>query len=135
MNSLLLRSVRNALTSLVVMVMIALPALRANAAIRHSVRQAAVSIISTGFDPQTVTISTGDSVRWTNNDTREHSLSGQSAGLKSGVLGVGSSFEFTFVQTGTFRIFDLFSEVSSMTVIVQGTALAHKVHLPLTSRG
>ncbi len=105
-----------------------------SAPIVQAAQQAQVTIGATGFNPLSVTIAVGDSVRWTNTDTREHALSGLNGSLNSGALAVGASFEFTFAQAGRFFVFDSRSE-RSMTIIVQGAELPRKLHLPLTSRG
>ena len=60
-----------------------------------------VSIDDFAFDPTSVTISTGDTVRWTNMDSADHTATGSA--FDSGILEEGDSYEFTFTETGTFE--------------------------------
>ena len=62
-----------------------------------------VSMEGTQFDPATITVSKGDTVTWTNNDTVPHDVTGDD--FKSGDAGGmqnGDTFEHTFTKTGTF---------------------------------
>ena len=62
-----------------------------------------VSMEGTQFDPATITVSKGDTVTWTNNDTVAHDVTGDD--FKSGDPGGmqnGDTFEHTFTKTGTF---------------------------------
>jgi plastocyanin len=62
-----------------------------------------VSINDFAFDPESVTISTGDTVRWTNMDSANHTATGST--FDSGILEEGDSYEFTFTETGTFEYY------------------------------
>lgn len=62
---------------------------------------AAVSIVNFAFNPQTVTISQGSTVRWTNTANRNHT-STSNTNLWSTTIGPGQSFSFTFNSVGTF---------------------------------
>jgi plastocyanin len=62
-----------------------------------------VSIDNFAFDPASVTISTGDTVRWTNMDSADHTATGST--FDSGVLEEGDSYEFMFTETGTFEYY------------------------------
>jgi plastocyanin len=59
-----------------------------------------VSISNFAFNPATVTISTGDTVRWTNQDSATHTVKGSS--FESGQLAQGDTYEFTFTEPGTY---------------------------------
>jgi plastocyanin len=58
-----------------------------------------VSIKNFAFNPGSVTISRGDTVRWTNMDSTAHTVT--SMNFDSGRLEPGNSFEFTFTDPGT----------------------------------
>ena len=62
-----------------------------------------VSMEGIKFDPARITVSKGDTVTWTNNDTVPHDVTGDD--FKSGDAGGmqnGDTFEHTFTKTGTF---------------------------------
>ena len=61
----------------------------------------AVTIGVTGFSPGTVTIKSGDSVRWTNNDTTPHTATGDDHSWGSPTLSGGQSFFHVFSSKGT----------------------------------
>ncbi len=55
------------------------------------------------FDPKTITISAGHTVKWTNHETTVHSIvSTSSEAFSSPNLGSGKTFEHHFEKTGTF---------------------------------
>jgi plastocyanin len=62
----------------------------------------AVGIDNMKFDPADVTVNVGDSVEWTNNDTRDHTVNAKDGSFKSGNLGNGASYRYTFKKAGTF---------------------------------
>lgn len=71
------------------------------------------SITSTGFTPSTVTINTGQSVLWTNYDTKIHTVSSDPYptdnglfGFKSQTIEPGQTYSFEFDQKGTFGYHD-----------------------------
>lgn len=72
---------------------------------------AAVAIENFAFTPQTLTVKTGTTVTWTNNDGAPHtvasadsiSIDAKATGLfESGNLGKGDTFSFTFKESGTY---------------------------------
>jgi plastocyanin len=71
----------------------------------------AVSIADFAFSPQTLTVTAGTAVTWTNNDGAPHTVTatdGPSTGAQttgafdSGNLGQGQTFSFTFEKAGTY---------------------------------
>jgi plastocyanin len=71
-----------------------------------------VSMQNIAFNPQTVTIKVGDSVRWTNNDVVPHTATSGNPGdadagsvFDSGTLAGGQSFTHQFDQSGEFVYF------------------------------
>jgi plastocyanin len=61
-----------------------------------------VSITNFAFDPATLTITTGTTVTWTNNDTVAHNVISDDGSWSSNSLAKGDTFSYTFTQTGTF---------------------------------
>jgi plastocyanin len=59
-----------------------------------------VSIKAMKFDPAQIQIAAGDSVTWTNQDDRDHTVVG--TGFKSGNLSKGDTFQHTFTKAGKF---------------------------------
>jgi plastocyanin len=71
-----------------------------------------VSMVSISFNPSTITIQQGETVRWVNNDIVPHTVTSGNPGdadagslFDSGTLLSGDSFEHTFTETGTFVYF------------------------------
>ncbi|MFT2017023.1 cupredoxin domain-containing protein [Streptomyces sp. 796.1] len=94
-----------------------------SAAASASVRPAAevIVIIEDGrFVPQNVTIRRGDTVRWTNNDRFDHTVtSSDGLGWDSGVLTPGQSFRRAFPVHGVFRYHDRLNPSITGTVAVR----------------
>jgi len=59
-----------------------------------------VSIQNLAFEPKSVKISPGDTVKWTNLDSVSHTI--KSTDFASEVLKNGDSFSHTFTQVGTY---------------------------------
>lgn len=59
-----------------------------------------VSIKNFAFSPAVLSIKTGDTVIWTNNDSSLHSVNG--IGFESNDMGKGQSYSYTFTSSGTF---------------------------------
>jgi plastocyanin len=62
--------------------------------------EAAVTAVGFAFDPQTLTVASGSTVVWTNQDGAEHTVVG--TGGISGQLAPGGSYEQVFDVAGTF---------------------------------
>ena len=63
-----------------------------------------VSISGFSFGPSSLTIDTGDSVTWTNNDGASHTATSTSgpATFDSGAISGGGTYSFTFTTAGTY---------------------------------
>lgn len=61
-----------------------------------------ISIEDFDFATQSLTITQGDTVVWTNNDGRPHTVASDDGSFDSGNLDDGATFEFTFDDAGTF---------------------------------
>ncbi len=89
----------------------------------HGKSGSSVSIVdgantsSYAFAPSSITISTGDSVTWTNNGKLPHTATGDS--FDSGTLSPGKSFTQTFSSAGTFNYICSVHPFMKGTVTVQ----------------
>jgi plastocyanin len=61
-----------------------------------------VAIKGFAFNPAEVTVKVGDTVTWTNNDSANHTVVADNGEFKSGDLGQGATFSFTFAKAGTY---------------------------------
>jgi plastocyanin len=59
-----------------------------------------VSIQNYAYNPASVQISAGDTVRWTNMDSDDHTVTGST--FDSGMIHKGQSYEFRFTTPGVF---------------------------------
>jgi plastocyanin len=85
-----------------------------------SAATSAVQIKSTGFAPATVSINQGDSVKWTNTDTKNHQVVANDGSFASGILAPGKSYSHAFGVGGTFRYHDGLHPTLRGTVNVKG---------------
>ncbi|MEJ7722345.1 MAG: cupredoxin domain-containing protein [Ilumatobacteraceae bacterium] len=61
-----------------------------------------ISIVDFNFDPAEMEVPVGTTVRWTNNDSFDHTVKADDGTFESETLGGGDTFEFTFETAGTF---------------------------------
>src|SRR5262245_61282265 len=90
------------------------------AAAENSSRQATatVSITSSGFKPEEVTIKPGDSVTWKNNDTSEHQVVSDTNSFKSPVLKPGQTFTRQFETEASYSYHEATKTLLTGTVNV-----------------
>jgi plastocyanin len=79
-----------------------------------------VDIRAGGFSPRTVTIATGDDIRWTNRDTVNHQVVSDTGAFASPILRPGQSYRFMFRASGTYRYRDALEPAERGTVRVTG---------------
>ncbi len=60
-----------------------------------------VNISNTTFNPQTITVTLGTTVMWTNSDTITHTVTADDNSFNSGNLGHNGTFSHTFTSSGT----------------------------------
>ncbi len=88
-------------------------------AVRAAARSVSVSILDGNsqsayvFSPSSVTVSTGDTVNWTNNGAEPHDVTG--SGLASGLLQSGQGYSYTFTDAGDY------SYICSIHPFMQGS--------------
>lgn len=78
-----------------------------------------VSITDSGFSPIDVTISAGDSVRFTNNGTGPHTATADNLTWGTGTMQPGGSYVQQFDEAGDFGFFDSYDSTSTGAVFVQ----------------
>jgi plastocyanin len=81
-----------------------------------------VAITATGFVPNAVTVAIGDTVTWTNADTRNRRVVSTDAPFTSPVLTPGQTFSFTFTKLGRVRYQD-----TSVNPTQRGTVTVRRV--------
>jgi len=79
-----------------------------------------VQIKRSAFSPTTVTIKTGDIVKWTNTDTQNHQVVSNNGSFVSPILGPGRSYTHRFNASGTYRYHDGLNSAVKGVVKVTG---------------
>jgi plastocyanin len=79
-----------------------------------------VQIKGTGFVPASVTINQGDSITWTNSDTKDHQVVSNGGEFASAILQPGKSYTHGFAGGGTFRYHDGLHPSLKGTITVRG---------------
>ncbi len=68
-----------------------------------STNMASVNISNFNFVPQTVAVTNGTTVTWTNGDTVAHTVTSVTGVFDSGPISPGATWSYTFNQTGSFE--------------------------------
>lgn len=61
-----------------------------------------ISLKNFAFNPDTVTVKVGTTVKWTNEDNVIHTVTSDTNLFDSGDMNQGDTFSFTFTQAGTY---------------------------------
>jgi plastocyanin len=77
-----------------------------------------VSVSNFAFDPQSVTVKVGATVRWTNQDSARHTITSDAGDWDSDSLSQGQSYSHTFTQEGTFTYHCTVHPTMTGTVVV-----------------
>jgi plastocyanin len=80
-----------------------------------------VTIKNLGFDPIAITVKSGTTVTWTNEDAVPHTITSKTpspVAFDSGTLQQGATFTYTFTQVGTYSYFCTIHTFMTGTVIV-----------------
>jgi len=83
-----------------------------------------VSITNSAFVPNSVMIESGDSIIWTNSDSRNRQPISQDAGFASPILKPGETYTYAFKDDGKFTITDALVKNQRLTVTVTKPAPA-----------
>ena len=97
----------------------------------------AVRITTNGFAPTSVTIATGDAVKWTNRDTKNHQVVANNGAFASPIIRPGRSYTHIFGVSGTYRYHDALHPVLTGKVVVTGPppAVSIGASLPIVTFG
>jgi plastocyanin len=79
-----------------------------------------VTIKATGFAPFSRTIATGDAIKWTNADTKNHQVIANNGSFASAAIAPGHSYTHTFNSAGTYRYHDALHPALTGRIIVNG---------------
>lgn len=93
-----------------------------------------VSITASGFVPNQVTIEVGDSITFTNADSRNRQPVSQDAAFASPILKPGESFTYQFKQDGRFTVTDALVRNQRVTVTVTKPAAVGSPSLSASKR-
>jgi amicyanin len=84
----------------------------------------AVTVADFAFSPATLTITAGDTVTWTNDDSAVHTATSTTGGFDSGDLAQGASYSFTFTEPGTYDYLCTPHPTMTGQIVVQAAAQA-----------
>jgi plastocyanin len=83
-----------------------------------------VVIANLAFDPSAITVPTGTTVAWTNEDAVPHTVTSTDGVFDSGIFDPGGSFAFTFNEPGSFAYVCQLHPQMQGTVTAEGEAVA-----------
>ncbi len=86
--------------------------------IEEDIEEVSVSISNFSYNPETLTVSVGTEVVWTNEDSEIHTVTSQN-NFDSGSIRQGEEFRYTFDQPGTFEYFCTPHPFMEGTVVVE----------------
>ncbi|MDQ2910126.1 MAG: cupredoxin domain-containing protein [Actinomycetota bacterium] len=97
----------------------------------------AVKISATAFSPGSVTINTGDAVKWTNSDSKNHQVVANNGAFASPTIAPGKTYTHVFNTAGTYRYHDALHPSLTGRVIVNGPppAITIGASLPILTYG
>ena len=79
---------------------------------------AEISITDSGYSPLDVTIEAGESVKFTNNGTMNHTATGEDLTWGTGTVAPGGTYIQTFDEAGTFPFFDSYDSANTGAIFV-----------------
>jgi len=80
---------------------------------------AAVKIDNFSFGPSDITVQTGTTVTWTNNDDVPHVVASEDKVFKSKALDTEDRFSFTFTKPGTYNYYCAIHPKMTAKIVVQ----------------
>src|SRR5947199_9619314 len=99
-----------------ILIAVALTVLAAPAVL--AAEEHAVNMEDLKYKPKELTIKVGDTVVWTNNDDREHTVTADDGSFKSGSLRSGKSYQRKFMKAGKFPYHDeRFGRMSGVIIV------------------
>ena len=67
-----------------------------------SAKEVKVSMAKVRFNPPTLQVTAGDTVVWSNDDDRGHTVVADDGSFQSGEIGIGGAFRHVFNRAGEF---------------------------------
>ncbi len=84
------------------------PFMKGNVSVGAAANIVSVDISNLQYHPEDLTIASGTTVVWTNNDSMSHTVTsrpGAPASFDSGIIATGGTYSFTFTQAGTYQYY------------------------------
>lgn len=78
-----------------------------------------ISITASGYSPISATISAGQTIRFTNNDTEKHTASADNLSWGTGTISPGGSYVQRFKKAGEFPFFDSYDSSNTGAIYVE----------------
>jgi plastocyanin len=96
-----------------------------------------VKITATAFSPASVTIKTGDAIKWSNTDTKAHQVVANNGAFASPTINAGKTYTHTFNTAGTYKYHDALHPALTGKVVVSGPppAVTIGAALPILTYG
>ncbi len=89
----------------------------------NAVTAASVSIKNMAFNPGSVSVTTGATVTWTNNDTTIHTVTADDGSFNSGNIAIGATYSRAFSSAGTFSYHcTIHPEMTGKVVVTTATS-------------
>jgi plastocyanin len=77
-----------------------------------------IDIEDFAFNPETVTMVIGTTIKWSNKDTAKHTVTGDDGSWGSSTMNKGDDYSFTFSEVGTYTYHCTFHPSMAGTIIV-----------------
>lgn len=95
------------------------PAAATPGAAKPAAGETEIALQNSAFNPKTVTVPRGTTVRWTNKDSVDHTASARQGTFESGNMKKDGTFTFKFDQAGAFEYFCKYHANMTGTITVQ----------------
>lgn len=79
-----------------------------------------ILIESNSYKPDSVTIKVGESIKWINKDSYNHTVTAKNGEFDSGNIASGAEFSFTFAKEGTYEY------ICGIHTFMKGTIIVNK---------
>jgi plastocyanin len=89
----------------------------------NAVTAASVSIKNMAFNPGSVSVTTGATITWSNNDTTIHTVTADDGSFNSGNIAMGATYTRVFSTAGTFSYHcTIHPEMTGKVVVTTATS-------------
>ena len=93
-------------TALVVAIFLIVSCYKSKSNYNSTAGTSRITITSSAYTPASLTVVSGSTVTWTNNDNTIHTVTTEDGTINSGDIAPGSTFSKTFMTTGTYNYHD-----------------------------